>query len=574
MAYATQEILIILVLAGSAAIRLSLPIAGAIVLLLAIVITSYRQTVRAYPSGGGAYIVAHENLGIVAGLLAAASLLVDYVLTVSVSVAASVDALSSTWPGTREWAVPVACALVMLVALLNLRGVRESGTIFAIPTYGFVVLIAVTVVGAIVKLALNSDLAFTPGQADEPVLATQSLTIFLVLRAFASGCTALTGVEAISNGVQAFKQPESRNASQTLLAMGLILGSMFFALTFVAWHLGIIAHDDNTVIAQISEFVYGRGILFVTVNLFTAAILVLAANTAFADFPRLSAILARDGFLPRVLHQRGSRLVFTYGIFVLTGLACVLLIVFKANTTRLIPLYALGVFFSFTLSQAGMVLKWRRDREPGWMRAAFVNGLGAVATGVVFFVVMITKFTGGAWAIVILVPLLAYLCWRIGGFYRRVARELHVPQNAELDLVPSGISKAIHVVPVEEINLPTVIALSTACSHSSNVVAVHVDFDHEDESDNDLAVRWKAQFPNIPLVIIFSPYRAVAEPLSWYISDRVRDEFTHEAVIIFPSVRPRRWWQRPLVNQSMRRLRTLLAARKSVSFIEQPFPIR
>ncbi len=572
-AYATQEILLILVLAGTVHLQLSLPIALAITALLAIVVASYRQTVRAYPGGGGAYIVAHENLGTAAGLTAAAALLVDYVLTVSVSVAASVEAIVAAVPAAHPFAVLIASLLVCVIALGNLRGIRESGTIFSIPTYGFLVILSAALVAGFMRALFgDSPNVFAAGAPTKEVGATHALTAFLVLRAFASGCTALTGVEAISNGVSAFKPPEAKNAAATLLSMGVILGTLFLGLTLLARHYGIVftADDRNTVMSQVGEIAFGgRNVWFFLLQAFTAGILFLAANTAYADFPRLSAILARDGYLPRFFHQRGNRLVFTYGIAMLTAFSIVLLIAFNAETTRLIPLYALGVFLSFTLSQAGMVRKWRRDRTPGWRRAASINAVGAVTTAIVFAVIMATKFASGAWAVVLLVPLLAYWFWRIGGYYRRLSRELHVSPVSRFDIAPHGPSRTVALVPIETVNLAAVTALVAACERSRNVTAIYVNYDAEREES--FMERWDQQFPNIPLVVINSPYRTVAEPLSWYITDLLQE--SPGATVFLPLIRPRRWYQRALVNQSLRRLKGLLRRRRGVVFVDQPFPV-
>ena len=572
-AYATQEILLILVLAGGGALDYSLPIAMAITALLAIVVASYRQTVRAYPNGGGAYIVAHENIGVWAGLIAAASLLIDYVLTVAVSIAACVEAIVSAAPGVHPYAVPLAVGLTMLIALGNLRGVRESGTFFSIPTYGFVFILSLTIIVGVIKVVTGDHPnIFAAGPPTRAIPAQDALTLFLILRAFSAGCTALTGVEAISNGVSAFKPPEAKNAATTLTAMALILGALFLGTTLLARHFGIVyEHDDKeTVMSQMGATIFGRNIIYYALQAFTAGILFLAANTSFNGFPMLGAILARDGYLPRLFHQRGNRLVFSYGIAALTGFAIVLLIAFNASTTRLIPLYALGVFLSFTLAQAGMVRRWLTLKEPGWRRSSVINGVGAVATCLVFLIILITKFGEGGWMVTILLPVITIWLFRIGGYYSRLKRELHVPPTAILDLKPHGTSRVPVLVPVEDVNLPTILALGAACERSSTVTAVHVHFDTEER--DSLTARWAEQFPDIPLVIIDSPYRTVAEPLSWYINDRLK-EWPNEATIIVPVVRVRHWYQRPLVNQSLGRLRSLVRRRRMVQLIEQPFAV-
>lgn len=569
-AYATQEILIILVIAGPSLLSYSIWIAGAIVALLAIVVASYRQTIRAYPNGGGAYIVAHENLGVFPGLLAAAALLIDYILTVAVSIAACVEAIVSAQGAVVDFAIPLAVGLVFLIAMGNLRGVRESGTLFSIPTYGFVFILSFTIIFGIVKVLTGDDPnIFAVGTPAEPVSDTNPVVWFLVLRAFSAGCTALTGVEAISNGVSSFKRPEAKNAATTLTAMALILGALFLGVTLLARHSGIVfnEHANETVLSQIGEEIFGRNIVYYGLQLFTAGILFLAANTSYNGFPLLGAILARDGYLPRFFHQRGNRLVFSYGIFVLTVSAMLLLVAFKASTTDLIPLYALGVFLSFTLAQAGMVRRWLRRREPGWRRSAAISGLGTVATAVVFIIILVTKFAQGGYMVVIALPIITALLWSIGRFYARLKRTLYVSAENKFTMAPHGSSRTPIFVPVEEINLPTVMALEAACQRSKNVTAVHVNYDSED--DDSVMRRWAAQFPNVPLVVIDSPYRTVAEPLSWYIQDRLK--VWPSATIMLPVVQVKRWWQRPLVNQSLKRLRGLLRRRKAVEFVEQPF---
>ena len=574
VAYATQEILFVLVLAGPTAMKYSLPIALGIALLLAIVIVSYRQTVRAYPGGGGAYIVAHENLGVKTGLVAASALLIDYVLTVAVSIAASMDALASLNEDFRPYAVPIAVGLVAIVAVINLRGVNESGTIFAIPTYAFVVTLGAAVVVALVQVLTDGANPFSAGTPDPAHLEGgpyEELGLLLLLKAFANGCTALTGVEAISNGVQAFKKPSARNASQTLIAMGLILGSLFIGVTLLARHFGFVPEEDNTITAQLgAEAFGGDSLLFGFLQIMTVGILVLAANTAFADFPRLAAILARDGYMPRVFHARGNRLVFSYGIVVLAGLAMLLLVVFNATTTRLIPLYALGVFLSFTLSQSGMVRHWLQSKEPGWQRSAVVNGVGAVATAVVLVVILEAKFIDGAWMVVVLIPVLSVIAALIGRFYRQLNRSLFVAPEAVLDMVPRGESSVPVIVPVESINLATVMALGSACERSRDVTAVHVLVDPD--APSTVEERWHRQFPSIPLVVIDSPYRAVADPIARYVDDRLR-EVPHEVTVMIPVLEMRHWYERPLANQSLKRLAAILKGRRHVNLVTFPFSV-
>lgn len=571
-AYATQEILLILVLAGTGTIHLSLPIALAITALLAVVVISYSQLIRAYPAGGGAYTVALENLGMWAGLIAAAALLIDYTLTASVSIAACVEAIVSAAPGVDSVRVPLAVGLIALIALGNLRGVRESGTFFAIPTYGFVFILGGTIVIGMAEVFLSDDPnILKTGEPTKGVEhATEALGLFLVLRAFSAGCAALTGVEAISNGVSAFKPPEWKNAIITMAAMAILLGFLFLGTTLLARHFGIIYEhgDKETVMSQVGEEVFGRNLMYYLLQGFTAGILFLAANTAYNGFPILGAILARDGYLPRIFHQRGNRLVFSYGIGALTGFAALLLIVFNASTTRLIPLYALGVFLCFTLAQSGMVLLWFRRKTPGWQRSAMINGFGAVVTGVVFVIIMVTKFAEGGYAVVIAIPLITMLLWWVGRFYKRLKRQLFVSPEAQLDIQPRGDSRVPIIVPVEDVNLATVMTLGAACERSRDVTAVHVIVDPDEPST--VEQRWARQFPNIPLVVIASPFRTVADPIARYVDDRLK-RAPHEVTVMVPLLEVKRPYHRPLVNQSLKRLTRLLENRRHVNVVQFPF---
>jgi amino acid transporter len=432
-AYATEEMMLVLAMAGAASFSLMLPIASVIAIVLAIVITSYRQTVRAYPRGGGSYIVARENLGKYPGLVAAAAILTDYVLTVAVSVVAGTVAIVSAAPGLDRHRVGIAVALIALVSLANLRGVREAGTLFAIPTYGFVAIVYVTLIAGLAACLDGCPRAATAGLHLE---AEHSLTLFLILRAFSSGSTALTGVEAIADGVQAFRRPQSKNAATTLAAMGALTIGMFLGITVLARALEVRVAEDfvgKSVLAQIGETIFHGGLMFYVLQTFTALILILAANTAYQDFPRLSAILARDRFMPGQFKNRGDRLVFSNGIVVLATLAGLLVWVFDANLTRLIQLYVVGVFTAFTLSQSGMVRRWMTRKEPGWKRRAVINGVGATATGVVLVIVASTKFVHGAWIVIAAIPIIVALLAGINRHYTRVHEQLRA-RHLTLDL--------------------------------------------------------------------------------------------------------------------------------------------
>src|SRR5436309_3295507 len=421
VAYATEEILLVLILAGSAALSYSLPVALGIAALLAIVVVSYRQTVAAYPQGGGAYLVAKANPGRYPALVAAAALLVDYVLTVSVSVVAGIAALTSAVSWLHPYRIVLSVLAVIGIALGNLRGVRESGRLFAGPTYLFVVAVLATVSCGLVG-AVFDWLPEAPYQPHPPGL--EGLGLFLVLRSYAAGCTALTGVEAVSNGVQALKPPEGRNAQAVMTALGIISIVMFLGITYLAYDFGIIPGGDETVVSKIARRVWGNGVPYYLVQAATLLILVLAANTSYADFPRLSSILARDRFVPRQFANQGDRLVFSNGIMILSGFAILLIVAFQGDTHALLPLYAIGVFISFTLSQSGMVRRWLRLREKGWQWRMWINGVGAVVTGVVLLTLAVTKFVEGAWIVVVVIPVLVMTFLVMHRHYEEVAVEL------------------------------------------------------------------------------------------------------------------------------------------------------
>jgi amino acid transporter len=426
VAYATEEMMLVLVLAGSTALSYKVPLSFAVAGLLVIVITSYRQTVRAYPRGGGSYIVARENLGTVPGLVAAAAILIDYTLTVAVSVTAGTVAIVSAAPGLDEFRVPIAIALVAFVAFANLRGVREAGILFAVPTYGFVLIVAATVLVGFARCVGGCPVANT---AQLPIAPTAALGLFLVARAFSSGATALTGVEAIADGVQAFRHPQSKNAASTLAIMGAIAVTMFLGITLLAETLNVQITEDiastNSVLSQIGRAVHGDGtLLFYALQIFTAGILVLAANTAFQDFPRLSSILARDRFMPSQFRNRGDRLVFSNGVLILGVFASILIWAFDAKLTHLIQLYVVGVFTAFTLSQTGMVRRWFRVKGAGWKRSATINAVGAATTGIVLVVVTVTKYSGGAKYVVWAIPVIVGFFFSIHRHYAHVARIL------------------------------------------------------------------------------------------------------------------------------------------------------
>jgi len=565
-AYATDEILLVLATAGAAALTYSIEIAAAIAVLLAIVTFSYRQTIRAYPNGGGAYIVARENLGDAYGLTAAAALAVDYVLTVAVSVAAGVLAITSAFPSLQPVSVELAVGVVAIVTLLNLRGLRESGTIFAIPTYAFIVAMVVLLIGGFVRLALDPQLTAAVPESARP-FGSSALTLFIVLRAFASGSAALTGTEAISNGVPAFRKPESKNAATTLVWMGLILGSFFLGLTVLAREFGIQNADRISVPAQIAQTVFGDGPVFYSIQAATALILLLAANTSFADFPRLGSILARDRFLPHQFTFRGDRLAFSNGIIVLGLGASLLLIVFDAKVSRLIPLYAFGVFVSFTLSQSGMVVHWLRLRERGWRRSMVINAVGAAATGVVALIVGGTKFSEGAWISMLAMLFLGLTFYAIYRHYMGVERKLEVPRGTILET--GARRRHVVLVPVDELNRAVLRTVDYARTVSPSVTALHITDDLE--AGQRLRREWESAVLDVQLVIIDSPYRSFVAPVLSYIDALDRAEPGHYVTVVLPEFRTPWPWQRWLHNQSARRLKNALLDRPNTVVTEVPY---
>lgn len=562
VAYATEEILLVLVVAGPAVLGLSWPIALAIASLLLVVATSYYQTIHGYPSGGGAYIVAYDNLGVWPGLTAAAALLIDYVLTVAVSVTAGVAAITSALPALYPFRVELCVLAIVFIMWANLRGVRESGTLFAIPTYGFILVFLTLIVIGLLRL-ISGTLAPVPAQPSSIAAGgTAGLTLFLLLRAFASGCTALTGIEAISNGIPAFRKPEADNAGKTLLAMAALLTTMFLGITLLARSLHVVPVEHETVVSQIGRQVFGNGVLYLTLQVATALILVLAANTSFADFPRLSAILARDRYLPRQLTHLGDRLVFANGIITLAVLASGLVVIFGGQTHRLIPLYAVGVFLSFTLSQAGMVRHWLKERGRGWPWKMAFNGLGAATTGVVLLIIVATKFIHGAWVVILLIPLFVWIFHIIERHYLTLAEQLSLEglrPEKWVDMASDKWHKV--VVLVSGVHRGTLAALRFARSLSRDVTAVVVDV--EPQETDRVREKWSLWGHRVPLVVLESPYRSTLGPLLDYLDEAdQREPERGLAVVVLPEFVPSRRWHELLHNQTARLIKRVLLYRR------------
>ncbi len=624
-AYATEEILLVLAVAvafGQAtSFNYVVPISIGIGLLIWIVALSYRQTIHAYPSGGGAYIVAKDNLGTNSGLIAAASLLVDYILTVAVSISAGVAAITSAIQGTKyEWltayTVHLCIGFIIFIAFANLRGVRESGTLFSIPTYGFVISFFLMILyglfhyfsfGGQVPMPQNNEIKLAEGYVP------QALTLFLILGAFSNGCSALTGIEAISNGVQAFKKPEAKNASSTLIWMAFLLSAMFLGTSVLAYLYQVHPHSNETVISQFARVIFtgGLGWFYFVIQAFTAAILILAANTAFADFPRLSSLLANDRFLPRQFSNRGDKLVFTNGIIILAIAAIILVVLFQGDTSKLIPLYAVGVFLSFTLSQSGMVVHWLRERKKNgnggvdktdeaihvsmadpqlaiseaksrksqavedevtgskkWLKSLLLNGFGAICTAIVLVVFVITKFMHGAWLVVLIIPILVFMFRAIHKHYVNVSNQLSTTGIEKLQTIKHEV-----IVPISGLHQGVLLALQYAKSIApNNVTAVFIDLDGE--SGEKLKEAWEKWDLGIKLEVLSSPYRSLTQPLLEYIDKVDRHADDDLLTIILPEFVPAKWWQQLLHNQSSLVLKATLLFKKGIIVTNVPYHLK
>ena len=587
-AYATQEILVILAAAGTIAYGYVFPISLVIVGLLAIVVISYEQIVHTYPQGGGAYIVASDNLGQFPALLAGAALLIEYFLTVSVSVSAGVAQIVSAYPALFDYRVAIAIACVMLITVVNLRGVRESGAAFAIPSFFFIAIMFLTIGTGLFRLLTGS----LPDVIDPPDVehfgeAISGITAFLLLHAFSSGTAALTGVEAISNGITAFKEPRSRNAGITLIWMAFILGSLFIGISFLAREIGAVPSETETVISQIARTVFdGQGIMYLAVIAGTTVILILAANTSFAGFPRLSAMLARDGFMPRQLTYRGSRLVYSYGITALAVIACIQIIIFQASVTRLIPLYAIGVFLSFTLAQGGMAWRWwrsgkldpavksagysnRLQYDRRWFVKMISNGFGAFCTFVVMCVFAVTKFLDGAWIVLILIPMLIAIFLWIKKHYSGLANNLSLEKYGEPP--PYNLRHRV-LVPISNVHQGTLAALRYARMLSDDITAVHISMEPEDTEK--VRRKWETWGRGTRLVIVDSPYRLFREPLLDYINEILTSRQTNETItIVVPHFVPGKKVYKALHMQTAEMLRRELLSTPGVVITEVPYQI-
>ncbi|MCU0505181.1 MAG: APC family permease [Chloroflexi bacterium] len=569
--YASEEIVLVLMTAGVAGLAFSVPIAIAIALLLLIVATSYRQIAYAYPSGGGAYAVAKANINQVSAVFAAAALIFDYMMTVAVSVAAGVAAVTSVVAELLPYRVELALIALALLTVANLRGLRESGNIFAVPTYMYV-LGALLLIGlGVFRIATGDPAAsFQPPPIEAPAEGFAAVSAILILRAFAFGSVALTGTEAISNGVPAFKPPEARNAATTLTVMAVLLGVIFVGISVLAQAYGIVGNEQQTLISQVAQAIFGDGALYIYFQISTALILVLAANTGFNGAPRLAQILAIDGYLPRQFSFRGDRLAYSWGIVILAAVAGVFIAVFDGSVVALIPLYSIGIFFSFTLSQGGMVIHWLHDRVSGWRVRLGFNLLGATVTAVVAVIITAAKFPRGAWIVLIAVPAFTVLMLLIRRQYGSQAAELSIDEAV---VIASPHRARRIVVPVNGINRAVVNALNLGRVLGDDIRAVYVtDDEHDGEA---MRARWERQLPGVPLVIVESPYRALVGPLVAYL-DVLDQAWPPDAevpitIVVLPEYVARRWWDRILYNQQARRLKAALVGREHTVVADVPY---
>jgi amino acid transporter len=559
VAYASEEILLVLVLGGTVALQYSPQIALAIGLLATIVATSYWQTIHAYPSGGGAYVVAKDNLGALPGLVAGAALLVDYILTVSVSTASGVAAVTSAFPALYPHRMEICVTAVFMLMVANLRGIRETGRIFTVPTYWFIFCLWLLMLGGFYRLANGA----TP-PAPPPIPTQEPLTLFLILRAFSGGCAALTGTEAVANGVQYFRPPESRNAGITLIWMAAILATSVIGVTYLADFYQIVPRAEETVVSMLAREIFGRGLIYYMIQAATAVILLLAVNTSFAGFPMLASIMAKDGFLPRQFANLGDRLVFSNGIIILAGVSSLLLVLFGGSTHALIPLYAIGVFTAFTLSQAGMVKHWWKEHGPRWFSHAAINSLGAVTTAVVVVVVGTTKFVHGAWIVVIIIPTLVAAFLAVRRHYESLRSQLTLKGFS-----PPKLGRHPVVVLVGGIHRGVVTALTYAKAISPNVTAIAVDLDPT--ATSRLQLQWQEWAPEVPLVILDSPYRSVLQPVLHYIDQMEKQRDGEYMTIILPEFVPAKWWHHLLHNQTALLIKGALLFRRGKVAISIPY---
>ncbi|WP_234120266.1 APC family permease [Clostridium hydrogenum] len=570
VAYAGEEILYVLIpLLGILSYKYMLFAVGLIVLLLCILVFSYRQTIQNYPDGGGSYIVAKDNLGVAPGLIAAASLSIDYVLTVAVSTSAGTAAIASAVPELLNYKVIITIGLIIFMTIGNLRGLRESSHMFGIPAYIFMAVMFITIITGIVRY-------YVFGYRPTPVLSipnvTGDITLFIFIKAFTSGCTALTGIEAVSNGIPNFKEPSQKNAEKVLLLLGVVILIIFGGVSFLTTLYKGVPNSNITVLSQVAAMVYGKGIMYYIVQAMTAIILVMAANTSFAGCPLLLALIAKDGYMPRQFTKRGKRLSFSNGIVLLSIAAIILILLFKGDTHLLVPLYAVGVFISFTLSQTGMFMKWIRSKKGAWRHKAFINGLGAVLAGITAIMQGVTKFKEGAWIVIILVPVLVFMMLSIKKHYNKVAGQLKLPLDEKPKQIDMAVQKNYMILPIDTLNKSFLKALNYARCISDNIIVFHVSVD--DGATEKLKKRWDEYNLNIPLVIKKSPYRSLVGPLVKFIESEEfvttpRDTIT----VVIPQFVVKKWWLNFLHNQTALFVKSVLLKRRNIAVTTIPYII-
>ncbi|MDR7072197.1 APC family permease [Fictibacillus barbaricus] len=563
VAYGTEQILLVLVTVSTAAFWYSLPIAIGVLFLLAALILSYRQIIFSYPNGGGAYVVSRENLGENAGLIAGGSLLVDYILTVAVSVSAGTDAITSAFPILHEHTVLIAVIFVLMITILNLRGLTESASILAYPVYLFVIALTLLILVGLYNIITGETPPAVNAEIGTPV---HGITLFILLRAFASGCSALTGVEAISNAIPNFKDPGPNNAAKTLMLMGALLAVLFTGITYLAYSYGISPSETETVVSQIAAQTFGRNFMYYFIQATTALILVLAANTGFSAFPLLACNLAKDKYFSRIFMIRGDRLGYSNGILTLGFASILLIIIFRAHTEHLIPLYAVGVFIPFTLSQTGMILKWFREKPKGWLPKLITNLIGAIITFIVLLILIITKFEQ-IWSVFIFVPAMVYIFHRIKNHYMDVGEQLRLKQDHEAIKIEGNV----FVVPVAGITKVVENSINYATSLSDQVIAVYVSFDREEEKAFE--EKWEKWQPEVRLVTLHSHYRSLITPLTKFIDtiEHKAREANYQVTVLIPQFITKKSWHNLLHNQSSLLIRAYLLYKRNVAVATIPF---
>lgn len=561
VAYGTEQILLVLIAAGFAAVWYSIPISIAVLGLLLVLIISYRQTIYAYPKGGGAYIVAKDNLGVSTGLLAGGSLLVDYILTVAVSSSAGTDAITSAFPSLHDHRVLIALTMIVFLTIMNLRGIGESASVLAYPVYLFVIAVFILIIGGVFKVVVHGVHSDIP----EIGTAVSNISLFMLLKAFSSGCSALTGVEAVSNAIPNFKKPEERNAAITLVMMGSILGAMFIGISLLAYWYGIVPNEKETVVSQIADATFGRGVIYYAIQAITALILFLAANTAYSAFPLLAFMLAKDKYMPNAFKVRGDRLGFSNGIIFLGIFSALLVVLFHGDTENLIPLYAVGVFIPFTLSQLGMMVRWIRLKPANWVAGLCVNTIGMLTTLIITLIFIFTKF-GQIWMVFIFLPIVIMTFFKINRHYQNTADELRV----NIDKEKPAIKGSTIVVPVAGITKVVLQSISYAKSLTDNVVAVYVGFDEEEIER--LERKWEEWDPGVRLIVLRSSYRSIIRPLVRFIETvEWKTQETDHITVLIPQFITKHWWHNILHNQSSLLLRAYLFTQKDVVIATVPY---